>query len=79
MKFFLLLGGALGFFITFAASLHAANSPGYALRDAAFGCFIGAILFRILRSVVSQSLKGHNAAQLARQEEDRQDRSNPNP
>lgn len=79
MKFFLLLGGTLGFFITFVASLHSANSPSFALRDGAVGCFIGAILFRILHSVVSQSLKGHNAAQLARQEEDRQDRSNPNP
>ena len=59
MKFFLLIGGLSGFVLSFAASLHAGNAPAFALRDAALGCFGGAVLFRIFHFVVMGTIRSH--------------------
>ena len=48
MRFFITIGGATGFALALASSLHAGNAPAYALRDGAVGCIVGAFLFRIM-------------------------------
>ena len=65
MKYFLLLGGFCGFVLAFIASWHAGNAPGFALRDAAIGCLVGAFLWRGLHAVLMKSLRSHLAAQAA--------------
>lgn len=50
MKYFLLLGGFAGFVLVFSASFYAGNRPALALRDAAVGCFVGGMLFRLLHA-----------------------------
>ena len=66
MKFFLLIGGFLGFTTAFASSCNAGNSPADALRDASIGCMAGALLFRGLHVVFMTTLRSHVAAQIAR-------------
>ena len=66
MKFFLLIGGFCGFVLTFVASLHAENELSFALRDAATGCFVGALIFRGLHLVVLASIRDHIAQLAAR-------------
>jgi hypothetical protein len=46
MKFFLSLGGSIGFLGVFFSALHAGNEVGFALRDGAIGCLLGAFLMR---------------------------------
>jgi hypothetical protein len=46
MKFFLSLGGSIGFFAAFFSALHAGSEIGFALRDGAIGCLAGALLMR---------------------------------
>lgn len=57
MKFFMLLGGFLGFLAVMSAGLLAGSDPWLVLLNASIGCVIGAILFRVFRSVVSNSVK----------------------
>lgn len=65
MKYFLLQGGFWGFFLVLVSSFYVGNPPALALRDAAIGCIVGALLFRVLhasfaagmRSVVSDRNK----------------------
>jgi hypothetical protein len=52
MKYFTLLGGILGFTLTFVTSLSGGADAGLALRDAMFGCLVGAALFRGFRRVM---------------------------
>ena len=52
MKYYLLLGGFMGFTLVFCASFYAGNHPPVALRDASFGCVIGALLFRLLHAAI---------------------------
>jgi len=66
MKFFLLIGGFLGFVLAFAASWNAENSAAQALRDASIGCLAGALLFRGLHVVFMMTLRSHVEAQIAR-------------
>lgn len=70
MKFFLLLGGFLGFVLTFAASWNADNAPAQALCDAAIGCLAGALLFRGLHFVLMTTVRHHIAGQPARENAD---------
>lgn len=46
MKFFLSLGGSIGFLAAFFSALHAGSEVGFALRDGAIGCLAGAFLMR---------------------------------
>ncbi len=66
MKFFLLLGGFLGFILAFAASWNAGNAPAQALRDAAIGCLGGSILFRGLHAVFYITVRNHIATEIVR-------------
>jgi hypothetical protein len=66
MKFFLLLGGFVGFVLAFAASWNAGNSAAQALRDAAIGCLAGAILFRGLHVVFCITIRNHLAREIVR-------------
>lgn len=52
MKYFILLGGFAGFALTLASSLLAGTDSSIALRDAMFGCLIGAALLRGFRTVM---------------------------
>lgn len=66
MKFFLLLGGFLGFVLAFAASWNAGNSAAQALRDAAIGCLAGSVLLRGLHAVFYITVRNHIATQIVR-------------
>lgn len=57
MRYFLLLGGFIGFASVLVASFYAGNRPALALRDAAIGCVVGGMLFRILHSAFIAGLK----------------------
>lgn len=46
MKFFLLIGGACGFLLSFGAGFFAGNEIMIALRDGAIGCVAGALMMR---------------------------------
>lgn len=52
MKFYLSLGGALGFLLAFSGSLLAGNDPVTALRDGAAGCVAGAMLLKFFRHIL---------------------------
>lgn len=56
MRFFITIGGATGFALALASSLHAGHAPAYALRDGAVGCIVGALLFRIVHRAFLTSL-----------------------
>lgn len=56
MRFFITIGGATGFALALASSLHAGNAPAFALRDGAVGCIVGAFLFRIVHRAFLTSL-----------------------
>lgn len=55
-KFFLSMGGLLGFSIALAAGLLVGNELGVVIRDASIGCFIGAILLKRFLNVVCSNL-----------------------
>ena len=57
MKFFLVLGGAIGFLAAFFSALHGGSAIGYALRDGAVGCLAGAFLLRGFHYVVILCIK----------------------
>ncbi len=52
------MGGFAGFAAVMIASLYAGNRPAIALRDAAVGCFVGGILFRMLHAAYFAGIKG---------------------
>jgi len=66
MKFFLSLGGSVGFVAAFLSALHAGGALGFALRDGAIGCLAGAFLLRgfhyvftfCLRSLIQEQANG---------------------
>jgi hypothetical protein len=64
MKFLTLFGGALAFFLTFGASLHAGNEVSYALRDGAIGCFVGALMMRGLHKILVASIRSRVHARI---------------
>jgi hypothetical protein len=66
MKFFLLLGGFVGFVLAFAASWNAGNSAAQALRDGAIGCLAGAVLLRGLHAVFHITVRNHLAREIVR-------------
>lgn len=66
MKFFLLLGGFLGFVLAFTASWQAGNAPASALCDGAIGCLAGAVLLRMLHTVFFLIVRDHVVAEVAR-------------
>ncbi|HET7513000.1 MAG TPA: hypothetical protein VFJ88_09545 [Chthoniobacterales bacterium] len=57
MKFFLSLGGSLGFLGAFFSALHGGNGVGFAIRDGAIGCLVGAFLLRGFHWVIIFSIK----------------------
>lgn len=59
MRFFITIGGAIGFALALASSLHAGNAPVFALRSAAIGCIGGALLFRAAHRAFLSSLHSH--------------------
>jgi hypothetical protein len=66
MKFFLLLGGFVGFVLSYTASWNADNAAAQVLRDGVIGCLAGATLFRGLHAMLMITLRSH-VAQVARQ------------
>ena len=59
MRFFITMGGCIGFALTLASSLHAGNAPAFALRDAGIGCLAAAFLFRAAHWAFFTSLQSH--------------------
>jgi hypothetical protein len=59
MKYFLLLGGFLGFLLAFSASVAGGDTPSAALLTGSAGCLAGALLFRGLHFVFSACLRSH--------------------
>ena len=57
MKFFLSLGGSIGFLGAFFSSLHAGSEVGFALRNGAIGCLLGAFLMRGFHHVMIFCIK----------------------
>ncbi len=57
MKFFLSLGGSVGFLAAFFSALHGGSEIGFALRDGAIGCLAGALLLRGFHYVVIWCVK----------------------
>jgi hypothetical protein len=57
MKFFILLGGSLGFLAAFSSALHAGSEIGFALRDGAIGCLCGALLLRGFHFVMMSCIR----------------------
>ena len=57
MKFFLSLGGSIGFLAAFFSALHGGSGVGYALRAGAIGCLAGALLLRGFHYVVILCIK----------------------
>ena len=56
MRFFITIGGASGFALALASSLHAGNAPAFALHDGAIGCLVGAFLFQFGHRAYHSSL-----------------------
>ena len=65
MRFFITIGGCAGFALAFASSLHAGNSPAFALRDGGIGCLVGAVLLRAAHWAYFTSLHAHVAERAA--------------
>ena len=59
MRFFIIIGGASGFALALASSLHAGNAPAFALRDSAIGCLFGAFLFQFGHRAYHSSLMSY--------------------
>jgi hypothetical protein len=57
MKYFMLVGGFVGFFLTFTAGLLAGNHIDGTLVDAGIGCLVGAGLMRGFRHLYIRSLR----------------------
>lgn len=57
MKYFMLLGGFLGFVLTFAAGVLADAELWVALVNSSLGCVVGAYLMKIFRKVVASSVR----------------------
>ncbi len=47
MRFFISVGGSIGFLLALTSSFHAGNAPAFALHDGAIGCLFGAFLFQL--------------------------------
>ena len=56
MRFFITIGGASGFALALASSLHAGNAPAFALHDGAIGCLFAAFLFQFGHRAYHSSL-----------------------
>lgn len=67
MKFFLLLGGFVGFVLSYTASWNAGNAAALVLRDGVIGCLAGALLFRGLHVMLMLTLRSHVTQRLARE------------
>lgn len=59
MRFFITMGGSIGFLLALASSLHAGNALTFALRDAGIGCVLSALLFRGAHYAFFTSLQTH--------------------
>ena len=57
MKYFMLLGGFLGFTISMGAGIFAGSELWMVVFNASLGCVVGALLFRIFRKVVAGSVR----------------------
>ncbi len=57
MKYFLLVGGFVGFVLAFVSGWNAGNSPAVVLRDATVACFVGGMLFRLLHAAFISGLR----------------------
>ncbi len=67
MKFFLLIGGFLGFVLSFLASWRAGNAPASCVTAATVGCLVGAVLFRALHAVFFLTVRNHIIGEISRQ------------
>jgi hypothetical protein len=69
MRSIFLTGGFVGFFVCALTGVLAGRASDLVLRDAAFGCLVGAFLFRWLWSVfvrvLSQAVQAKRAAEAA--------------
>ena len=67
-KFFLLLGGFIGFAVVFFAGLLVTNRIDAVLRDATIGCLVGALLMRLFLHVVTNAMQDVAARKKAERE-----------
>ena len=56
-KFFIALGGFLGFALTFASGMLAGGDAANVLRDASIGCLICGFLMKTLMSVIHSNVQ----------------------
>ncbi len=56
MKFFFLLGGFIGFCLTFSSGIITGNEFGVVMQNSAIGCIIGAFLMKGLRIIMMRSM-----------------------
>jgi len=57
MKYFMLLGGFVGFMIAMASGISAGSELWMVVFHASISCVAGAILFRMFRKVVAGSVR----------------------
>jgi uncharacterized membrane protein len=57
MKYFMLLGGFVGFLIVMAAGVMAGGELWMVVLHSSAGCVVGAVLFRVFRKVVAGSVR----------------------
>jgi hypothetical protein len=57
MKYFLLIGGFLGFVLVSGAGFYAGNNPVIIVRDACIACVVGGLLFRILHAAFISGIR----------------------
>jgi len=57
MKYFMLLGGFIGFMIVMVAGVLGGTELWMVVFHASIGCVVGAVLFRIFRKVVARSVR----------------------
>ena len=57
MKYFMLLGGFIGFMIVMVAGVMGGSELWMVVFHASIGCVVGAFLFRIFRKVVARSVR----------------------
>jgi hypothetical protein len=57
MKYFLLIGGFLGFVVVLVSGVYAGNSLVVVLRDACVASIVGGLLFRILHAAFVSGIR----------------------
>lgn len=69
MKYFVLVGGSLGFSLAFSSALAAGNDVSVAVKNGTIGCMVGAFLLKGFHMVMMACIRGallekHQAAEV---------------